>query len=95
MSSAQKESPKGKEAAAAPRCTGRSGVGAAPLLDLSPLIAQFNREMLQVRPAGTLSQGAAQDVGWRATGSLSCELWGGVHSREGWTPGPSKAMVVA
>ncbi|XP_056343634.1 spectrin beta chain, non-erythrocytic 2-like [Oenanthe melanoleuca] len=47
VSSSQKESPKGKESAAAPRCSGRSGVGAAPLLDLSPLIAQFNREMLQ------------------------------------------------
>ncbi|XP_014733613.1 PREDICTED: spectrin beta chain, non-erythrocytic 5-like [Sturnus vulgaris] len=47
VSSPQKESPKGKESAAAPRCSGRSGVGAAPLLDLSPLIAQFNREMLQ------------------------------------------------
>ncbi|XP_071284760.1 spectrin beta chain, non-erythrocytic 1-like isoform X7 [Agelaius tricolor] len=45
--SPQKESPKGKESAAAPRCSGRSGMGAAPLLDLSPLIAQFNREMLQ------------------------------------------------
>ncbi|KAL9863941.1 uncharacterized protein GJ701_001884 isoform 2-T2 [Geothlypis trichas] len=47
VSSPQKESPKGKESAPAPRCSGRSGVGAAPLLDLSPLIAQFNREMLQ------------------------------------------------
>ncbi|XP_041878891.1 uncharacterized protein LOC121662121 isoform X2 [Corvus kubaryi] len=47
VSSPQKESPKGKESAAAPRCSGRSGVGAGPLLDLSPLIAQFNREMLQ------------------------------------------------
>ncbi|KAM4787626.1 uncharacterized protein ACIQIH_005516 isoform 4-T4 [Cyanocitta cristata] len=46
-SSPQKESPKGKESAAAPRCSGRSSVGAGPLLDLSPLIAQFNREMLQ------------------------------------------------
>ncbi|XP_030802233.1 uncharacterized protein LOC115902681 isoform X2 [Camarhynchus parvulus] len=47
VSSPQKESPKGKESAAAPRCSGRSSMGAAPLLDLSPLIAQFNREMLQ------------------------------------------------
>ncbi|XP_015477757.1 spectrin beta chain, non-erythrocytic 2-like isoform X17 [Parus major] len=47
VSSPQKESPKGKESAAAPRCSGRSSVGAAPLLDLSPLIAHFNREMLQ------------------------------------------------
>ncbi|XP_041332866.1 spectrin beta chain, non-erythrocytic 2-like isoform X4 [Pyrgilauda ruficollis] len=47
VSSPQKESPKGKESAAAPRCSGRSGMGAAPLLDLSPLRAQFNREMLQ------------------------------------------------
>ncbi|XP_063246974.1 spectrin beta chain, non-erythrocytic 2-like isoform X3 [Prinia subflava] len=47
VSSPQKESPRGKESAAAPRCSGRSDVGAAPLLDLSPLIAQFNREMLQ------------------------------------------------
>nr|XP_026650930.1 spectrin beta chain, non-erythrocytic 1 isoform X5 [Zonotrichia albicollis] len=47
VSSPQKESPKGKESAAAPRCSGRGGGGAAPLLDLSPLIAQFNREMLQ------------------------------------------------
>ncbi|XP_048152341.1 uncharacterized protein LOC125322593 isoform X2 [Corvus hawaiiensis] len=47
VSSPQKESPKGKESAAAPRCSGRSGMGAGPLLDLSPLIAQFNREMLQ------------------------------------------------
>lgn len=83
MSSPQKESPKGKESAAAPRCSGRSDVGGAPLLDLSPLRAQFNREMLQVRPAGALARGAAQEVGWRATGSLSCELWGGVRSREG------------
>lgn len=83
MSSPQKESPKGKESAAAPRCSGRSGVGAGPLLDLSPLIAQFNREMLQVRPAVALTQGAAQEVGWRATSSLSWELWGGVRSREG------------
>ncbi|XP_055672541.1 uncharacterized protein LOC114012550 isoform X1 [Falco peregrinus] len=42
-----KESPKGKEPAAAPRCDGRNGTGAAPLLDPSPLVAQFNREMLQ------------------------------------------------
>ncbi|XP_051469858.1 uncharacterized protein LOC127382371 isoform X2 [Apus apus] len=42
-----KESPKGKEPAAAPRCSGRSGVGVSPLLDPSPLVAQFNREMLQ------------------------------------------------
>ncbi|XP_068041562.1 spectrin beta chain, non-erythrocytic 4-like isoform X4 [Anomalospiza imberbis] len=47
VSSPQKESPKSKEPAAAPRCSGQSGVGAAPLLDLSPLIAQFNQEMLQ------------------------------------------------
>ncbi|XP_039914595.1 spectrin beta chain, non-erythrocytic 2-like isoform X2 [Hirundo rustica] len=47
VSSPQKESPKGKESAAAPRCIGGSGVGAASLLDPSPLIAQFNREMLQ------------------------------------------------
>lgn len=83
MSSPQKESPKGKESAAAPRCSGRSDVGAAPLLDLSPLRAQFNREMLQVRPPGALTRGAEEEVGWRATGSLSCELWGGVRSREG------------
>ncbi|XP_039424642.1 uncharacterized protein LOC104684410 isoform X2 [Corvus cornix cornix] len=47
VSSPQKESPKGKESAAASRCSGRSVMGAGPLLDLSPLIAQFNREMLQ------------------------------------------------
>ncbi|XP_068262747.1 spectrin beta chain, non-erythrocytic 4-like isoform X2 [Nyctibius grandis] len=46
-SSPRKESPKGKEATAAPRCGGRSGAGAAPLLNPSPLVAQFNREMLQ------------------------------------------------
>ncbi|XP_075268888.1 uncharacterized protein LOC142360457 isoform X2 [Opisthocomus hoazin] len=46
-SSPRKESPKGKEPAAAPRCSGQSSAGAAPLLDLSPLVAQFNREMLQ------------------------------------------------
>ncbi|XP_027590964.2 spectrin beta chain, non-erythrocytic 2-like isoform X2 [Pipra filicauda] len=47
VSSPQKESPKGKESTAAPRCSGRSTVGAALLLDPSPLVAQFNREMLQ------------------------------------------------
>ncbi|XP_050172874.1 spectrin beta chain, non-erythrocytic 5-like isoform X2 [Myiozetetes cayanensis] len=47
VSSPQKESPKGKESAAALRCSGRSAVGAALLLDPSPLVAQFNREMLQ------------------------------------------------
>ncbi|CAM9873279.1 unnamed protein product [Bubo scandiacus] len=46
-SSPQKETPKGKEPVMAPRCSGRSGMGAAPLLDLSPLVAQFNREMMQ------------------------------------------------
>ncbi|XP_053795365.1 uncharacterized protein LOC128786249 isoform X3 [Vidua chalybeata] len=59
VSSPQKESPKGKESAAAPRCSGRSGVGAAPLLDLSPLIAQFNREMLQ---AETWVRGKLRDL---------------------------------
>ncbi|XP_025978810.2 uncharacterized protein LOC112997153 isoform X3 [Dromaius novaehollandiae] len=45
----QRESPKSKEptAAAAPKSSGRSSTGPANLLDLSPLIAQFNREMLQ------------------------------------------------
>ncbi|XP_054676550.1 spectrin beta chain, non-erythrocytic 2-like isoform X8 [Grus americana] len=47
VSSPRKESPKGKEPAAAPRCGGRSSAVAAPLLDPSPLVAQFNREMLQ------------------------------------------------
>ncbi|XP_027743478.1 spectrin beta chain, non-erythrocytic 2-like isoform X2 [Empidonax traillii] len=47
VSSPQKESLKGKESAAAPRCSGRNAVGAALLLDPSPLVAQFNREMLQ------------------------------------------------
>ncbi|XP_074945289.1 uncharacterized protein LOC142055349 isoform X10 [Phalacrocorax aristotelis] len=46
-SSPRKESPKGKEPTAAPRCAGRSSMGPSPLLDLSPLVAQFNREMLQ------------------------------------------------
>ncbi|KAM6207382.1 uncharacterized protein WM294_001741 [Sarcoramphus papa] len=46
-SSPWKESPKGKEPATAPRCGGQTSVGAAPLLDPSPLVAQFNREMLQ------------------------------------------------
>ncbi|XP_068013297.1 spectrin beta chain, non-erythrocytic 1-like isoform X2 [Melanerpes formicivorus] len=46
-SSPRKESPKNKEPMAAPRCSRRSGAGAAPFLDLSPLVAQFNREMLQ------------------------------------------------
>ncbi|KAM6084870.1 uncharacterized protein LJ206_006794 [Theristicus caerulescens] len=46
-SSPWKESPKGKEPTAAPRGSGRSGAGASPLLDPSPLVAQFNREMLQ------------------------------------------------
>ncbi|XP_062427976.1 uncharacterized protein LOC134138403 isoform X2 [Rhea pennata] len=46
---ARRESPKSKEpiAAAAPKSSGRSSTGPAKLLDLSPLIAQFNREMLQ------------------------------------------------
>lgn len=91
MSSPQKESPKGKESAAAPRCGGRSDVGAAPLLDLSPLLAQFNREMLQVGPAGALAQGAAREVGWKATGSLSCELWGGVGCTAGRIELPARA----
>ncbi|KAJ7413527.1 spectrin beta chain, non-erythrocytic 2-like protein [Pitangus sulphuratus] len=47
VSSPQKESPKGKESTAALRYSGRSAVGAALLLDPSPLVAQFNREMLQ------------------------------------------------
>nr|XP_030124450.3 uncharacterized protein LOC105759083 isoform X2 [Taeniopygia guttata] len=59
VSSPQKESPKGKESAAAPRCSGRSGVGATPLLDLSPLIAKFNREMLQ---AETWVRGKLRDL---------------------------------
>ncbi|KAK4823904.1 hypothetical protein QYF61_008117 [Mycteria americana] len=46
-SSPRKESPKDKEPTVAPRCGGRSGAGASPLLDPSPLVAQFNREMLQ------------------------------------------------
>ncbi|XP_061847219.1 uncharacterized protein LOC133625000 isoform X2 [Colius striatus] len=46
-SSLQKDSPKGKEPTEALRCGGQSGPGAAPLLDPSPLVAQFNREMLQ------------------------------------------------
>ncbi|XP_049687053.1 spectrin beta chain, non-erythrocytic 5-like isoform X12 [Accipiter gentilis] len=45
--SPQKETPKGKEPTMAPGCGGRSSAGAAPLLDPSPLVAQFNREMLQ------------------------------------------------
>ncbi|XP_074753092.1 uncharacterized protein LOC141956400 isoform X2 [Athene noctua] len=47
VSSPRKETPKGKEPVVAPRCSGRSGTGAVPLLDLSPLVAQFNREMMQ------------------------------------------------
>ncbi|KAM6279463.1 uncharacterized protein LJ264_001942 isoform 2-T2 [Porphyrio hochstetteri] len=46
-SSPRRESPKGKEPAIAPRCGRRSSAVAAPLLDPSPLVAQFNREMLQ------------------------------------------------
>ncbi|KAM9016133.1 uncharacterized protein PRD47_005122 isoform 1-T1 [Ara ararauna] len=46
-SSPQKESPRGKEPSAAPRGDGRSGAEAPLLLDPSPLVAQFNREMLQ------------------------------------------------
>ncbi|XP_071595401.1 uncharacterized protein [Heliangelus exortis] len=46
-SSPRKESPKGKESTVTPRCGGRGGTGASPLLDPSPLVAQFNREMLQ------------------------------------------------
>lgn len=38
-------------------------MGEAPLLDLSPLVAQFNREMLQVRPAKVPAQGAAWGIG--------------------------------
>ncbi|KAM6405994.1 uncharacterized protein J5M81_002876 isoform 3-T3 [Pluvialis apricaria] len=45
VSSPLKESPKGKEPAAPPRCGGRNG--AAVALDPSTLVAQFNREMLQ------------------------------------------------
>ncbi|XP_040408794.1 uncharacterized protein LOC121067923 isoform X2 [Cygnus olor] len=41
-----KESPRSKEPAA-PRSVGRSVAGAPTLLDPSPLLAQFNREMLQ------------------------------------------------
>ncbi|KAK2531617.1 Capn11 [Columba guinea] len=47
LSSPWKESPKGKELTAALRCTGQSSARASPLLDPSPLVAQFNREMLQ------------------------------------------------
>ncbi|XP_074435870.1 uncharacterized protein LOC141740691 isoform X5 [Larus michahellis] len=46
-SSPRKESPKGKDPVVALRCSGRNGAGMAPLLDPSPLVAQFNREMLQ------------------------------------------------
>ncbi|XP_042645744.1 uncharacterized protein LOC116962188 isoform X2 [Tyto alba] len=46
-SSPRKESPKGKDPPAAPRCSGRSSTRTTPLLDPSPLVAQFNREMLQ------------------------------------------------
>lgn len=86
MSSPRKESPKGKEPAAAPRCSGRNG--AAVALDPSALVAQFNREMLQVRPARVSTQGAVWGVEWGGgwgggTGSLSCELWGGVRGGEG------------
>ncbi|XP_067149316.1 spectrin beta chain, non-erythrocytic 1-like isoform X1 [Apteryx mantelli] len=42
----QRESPKSKEPAAL-KSGGRSSAGPANLLNLSPLIAQFNREMLQ------------------------------------------------
>ncbi|XP_010218117.1 PREDICTED: spectrin beta chain, non-erythrocytic 5-like [Tinamus guttatus] len=44
-----RESPKSKEPniAAAPKSGGRSSAGPTSLLNLSPLIAQFNREMLQ------------------------------------------------
>ncbi|XP_064014873.1 uncharacterized protein LOC135183612 isoform X2 [Pogoniulus pusillus] len=45
--SPRKESPKSKEPTAAPRSSRRSGAGAAPFLDPSPLVAQFNREMMQ------------------------------------------------
>ncbi|OPJ72454.1 calpain-11 isoform B [Patagioenas fasciata monilis] len=47
LSSPRKESPKGKELTAALRCTVQSSARASPLLDPSPLVAQFNREMLQ------------------------------------------------
>ncbi|XP_068795609.1 spectrin beta chain, non-erythrocytic 4 isoform X2 [Struthio camelus] len=45
----RRESPKSKEpaAATAPKSGGRSSAGPANLFDLSPSIAQFNREMLQ------------------------------------------------
>ncbi|XP_014806808.1 PREDICTED: uncharacterized protein LOC106893388 isoform X2 [Calidris pugnax] len=46
-SSPRKESPRSKEPVATPRCSGRNGTGVAPFLDPSPLVAQFNREMLQ------------------------------------------------
>ncbi|XP_053917197.1 uncharacterized protein LOC128851617 isoform X2 [Cuculus canorus] len=46
-SSPRRESPKAKEPTAAPKCSGRSGARMSPILDLSPLVAQFNREMLQ------------------------------------------------
>ncbi|XP_069708619.1 spectrin beta chain, non-erythrocytic 2-like isoform X2 [Phaenicophaeus curvirostris] len=46
-SSPRKESLKAKEPTAAPKCSGRSGARMSPVLDLSPLVAQFNREMLQ------------------------------------------------
>lgn len=85
-SSPRKESPKGKDPVVALRCSGRNGAGMAPLLDPSPLVAQFNREMLQVRPAGVPAQGAAWGAGGGGgdgTVSLSCELWGGVRGGEG------------
>ncbi|XP_009282089.1 PREDICTED: uncharacterized protein LOC103902721 [Aptenodytes forsteri] len=47
VSSPRKESPKGKEPTVALRCGGQSSAGVSPLLNLSPLVAQFNREMLQ------------------------------------------------
>ncbi|KAJ7404279.1 spectrin beta chain, non-erythrocytic 5-like protein [Willisornis vidua] len=47
VSSPQKENPKGKESTAAPRCSRQSRMRAALFLDASPLVAQFNREMLQ------------------------------------------------
>lgn len=65
------------------RCGGQSSTGVSPLLDLSPLVAQFNREMLQVRPARVPAQRPARGGGGGATGSLSCELRGGVHGGEG------------
>lgn len=71
-------------------------MGAALLIDLSPLVAQFNQEMLQVRQTRVPAQGAAWGAGQGGPPSafhVSCRV--GCMAGRAELPAPSEAVVVA